>query len=694
MGKTLLELFNSSNLAKQIPQSKATTGNADDSQFLIDRKNRLGAMAEKMFDPKTETQLEQEVSGLRPYRLVNEPVLYGTEIIRIGTQRTSDVDAMKQSKNGANQISLGKIGKFIQKVGDTANKLLGIPQNVFPTYVINTKEFKDAKTPNRMIALGNIKRDARGTALGRYLKSTGGGTPQQIAKQSLGQGINIAKGFVRNILLGDKEVPVTSGSFGIDNPNTEQVEGFQQKYYYSEGEYVGSYTYSMRNATLADAGSSYDLNVVSITNGYDRSANGGVFGQSLRFANKSTYAFRLSENDAHKKFGEPTQLDLVAKYNTPIKDDAKRMLGPYGDSGKILDNRGDSILNQNQSLLDIIRPKSLNRANWQEDRNRYSLNKTQKSYHNNNTTIYSNKLDSRRGLFSTKDVLNQTGRLSKSEQSTLKYNGKTLDEVDLIPLRFERVNDGGTVYFRSLVSGLNESFTPGWENSRMLGSPFNFYSYTSVERKLTFNLKVYAMSQAELVMMWRRLEFLAHCAYPYQYNAGIIEPTLLYFTFGNLYVNKACFLDSLTYSIEDNENLWEIGGGMLKTTSGAMESPFNNNFYGGALNGEENSKENGKGGKIIESKLNVTNKSGTSFQTKYNTIDSGSFNTLLYDKSTGKSNIKTETHTIKTDQGNYNMDNYKLPKFINASVGLTFIETKSTTDYNIYGYGKKIGTGK
>jgi hypothetical protein len=36
------------------------------------------------------------------------------------------------------------------------------------------------------------------------------------------------------------------------------------------------------------------------------------------------------------------------------------------------------------------------------------------------------------------------------------------------------------------------------------------------------------------------------------------------------------------------------------------------------------------------------------------------------------------------------MDNYKLPKFINASVGLTFIETKATTDYNLYGYGKKI----
>ena len=163
-----------------------------------------------------------------------------------------------------------------------------------------------------MIALGNIKKDARGTALGRYLKSTGGGTPQQIAKQSLGQGINMAKGFVRNILLGDKEVPVTSGSFGLDISGSEKIEGFQQKYYYSEGEYVGSYTYSMRNGTLGDSKTSFDLKVVSPINGFDRSANGGVFGQSLRFANKSTYAFRLSDTDAHKKFGEPTQIELAA----------------------------------------------------------------------------------------------------------------------------------------------------------------------------------------------------------------------------------------------------------------------------------------------------------------------------------------------------------------------------------------------
>jgi hypothetical protein len=246
----------------------------------------------------------------------------------------------------------------------------------------------------------------------------------------------------------------------------------------------------------------------------------------------------------------------------------------------------------------------------------------------------------------------------------------------------------------------------------MLGSPFNFYSYTGVERKVTFNLKVYAMSQPELVMMWRRLEFLAHCSYPYQYNSGIIEPTLLYFTLGNVHVNKACFLDSLTYSIEDSENLWEIGGnGLGKTKVGSYESSFSGKFYAGGNNGE--AKENGKpdpgkgekgltldGKNSVEyfdniNKLKSSNTAGIGVEGAIkgnsisNTTKSPDGKTTVY-----SSNLIGGTHSVaNTTSINYNMDNYKLPKFINASIGITFIETKSTTDNNIYGYGKKIGTG-
>jgi len=660
---TILELFKSSKENKQIPQPKATSYIADRGQFLIDRENKLGNRLEKRFDPLTETALEQELSGLRPMRLVNSPTLYGTEIIRITTQKTSDVDAMKLSKNPNQQISLGKIGKFIERGVNFVNKTLGIPQNVFPTYVINTKEFKEGRTPNKMIVLGDIRKDARGTALGRFLKETGAGTPSQLAKQSFGKGINLAKTAFRTALLGDRIIPVTSGS--LDN--------FNQKYF--EDENVGTYSNSMKELIKPDSKQSFDISKVSPVFGLDRTNNANLFGISRRFANREVvYGFQLSDGTAHKKAGEPTIAQLIqfnsnnATYSQEKPESAV--------SGSLKTN----------PILEFIKPNSLQRANWKKDR--YSTDNINKSYHNGTETVYDNKLEGRRGLFGNRDILNQTGRLAAGEIPTLKYNGRTLDEVDLIPLKFQRVNDNAVVFFRSIISGFSEQFSPSWESSRMLGSPFNFYNYTSVERKLTFNMKLYAMSQAELVMMWRRIEFLAHCAYPYQYNQGIVEPTLLYFTLGSVYNKKACFLDSLSYNIEDSENLWEIGGGLLKTKEGTFESTFNNVFYATKENGQENSRENGKGATVSESKLNVAQTSTNVYNTKADRIKAGENN--IYDKNLKVTNLEEYNREIKVSGGNYNMDQYKLPKFINASVGLTFIETKNTTDYNLYGYGKKI----
>ncbi len=665
---TILELFKSSKENKQIPQNKATSYIADRGQFLIDRENKLGNSIEKRFDPLKETALEQELSGLRPMRLINAPTLYGTDIIRISTQKTSDVDAMKLSKNPNQQISLGKIGKFIEKGIGFVNKKLGIPQNVFPTYVINTKEFKEGKAPNKMITLGDIRKDARGTALGRFLKETGAGTPSQLAKQSFGKGINLAKTAIRTALLGDRTIPITSGS--LDN--------FNQKYF--EDEFDGTYSKSMKALTQPDAKQSFDISKVSPIFGLDRSNTDGgypgLFGLPRKFANKEAiYGFQLSSGTANTKFGEPTQVDLITKYNSPLK--------PYYTTGS-LDTIEAKL--KNNPILEFIKPKSLQKGNWKKDK--YSTDTTKKSYHNNNERVYDNKLDTRRGLYSDRDILNQTGRLSESELKTIKYNGKTLDEVDLIPLRFQRVNDGAAVYFRALVTGFNEQFSPSWENTKMLGSPFSFYNYNGIERKVSFNLKAYSMSQAELVMMWRRLEFLAHCTYPYQYNAGIVEPTLLYFTYGNIYNKKACFVDSLSYSIEDAENLWELGGGYLKTKAGTFNTEFGGKFYAGTLNGEEKSKENGKSAQVNELPLNVANVSTGVFTSPSSSINSP--RNEIYDKNLKRSNIVEGNKKISVSTGNYNMENYKLPKIISITTTLTFIETKSTTDFNLYGYGKKV----
>jgi hypothetical protein len=316
--------------------------------------------------------------------------------------------------------------------------------------------------------------------------------------------------------------------------------------------------------------------------------------------------------------------------------------------------------------LDFLKPATLK----EKQITRYSKDTSRTSIYNKDSVV-NNELGKRRGLYSNKDLLNQTGRLTESELSSVKINGTDISEVDLIPLRFQKVNDGSAVYVRSVVTGFNETFSPGWDSSRMLGHPFNFYNYTNIERKLTFNFKSYAMSQPELVLMWRRLEFISHCTYPDSYTgSGIFQPTLLYFTFGNLYIDKVCFIDSLSYTIDEAENLWELGGDKIKTKAGSFVD-FNNRFNVGADN---NSKLLSIGGITKSEKRNVPRQSTNE----------------LYDKGTNSSTIKDVERKIDYNTGELNMDYYKLPKIINASIGLTFIESRNTTQNNLYGYGKPI----
>ena len=64
MGKSILELFESNKISKQIPQAPPTSGTAQGGQFLIDRKNVVGnflgnALGTK--DPLKETAFDCEL---------------------------------------------------------------------------------------------------------------------------------------------------------------------------------------------------------------------------------------------------------------------------------------------------------------------------------------------------------------------------------------------------------------------------------------------------------------------------------------------------------------------------------------------------------------------------------------------------------------------------------------------------------
>ncbi len=639
MGKSIIELFESNKVSRQIPQEKPKSGTPQEGQFLIDRNNRVGNFfgnALGTSDPLRETAFEQETTGLRVRTFVNQTALYGTDLIRITTKSTDTVNAFKAARTNEGNVNLIQLFEP-NNLSNKINNFLGIPKTIYPSALRANPKFVDEAAPRKLETLSEIRKDAAGSLIGRYLKDTGTGTPQQASKRVIGGGISLAKGAIRDALIGkERVVPITTGS--LDN--------FVGKYYHKN-----TYQNSMANFVLPDAKQQTDIILVSPISGLDR--KDGKFG-ILRGANKTVYGFTLSDGTANQKFGEPTQKDLIEKYNSPIK--------PYTTGsaalveGKLKNNR----------LLDFLKPATLK----QKQITRYSKDADRTSIHNKDTVL-NNQLGKRRGLYTDRDILNQTGRFTESELQTTKINGTDISEVDLIPLRFQKVNDGSAVYVRSLVTGFNETFSPSWDASRMLGHPFNFYNFTNVERKLTFNFKSYAMSQPELVLMWRRLEFISHCTYPDSYTAnGIFQPTLIYFTFGNLYIDKVCFIDSLSYTIDDAENLWELGGDKIKTKAGRFVD-FNNKFNVGANN----------------------NSNLLSIGATFKTQKTGKFeveNNEVYNKGTGRSNIKGRDNTITYNSGELNMDHYKLPKIVNASIGLTFIESRNTTQDNLYGYGKPI----
>jgi hypothetical protein len=131
---------------------------------------------------------------------------------------------------------------------------------------------------------------------------------------------------------------------------------------------------------------------------------------------------------------------------------------------------------------------------------------------------------------------------------------------------FKNIMNQSSVIFRGTITGLAESFTPSWDSNKFIGSPFNYYTYTGIERSVTFNLRIYSTNPTEHTLCWQRIEALGKMVYPDIADGSVIvQPPLLMFSLGNpqggsMYKNRHCFIESLSYNVEDSTP-WEIDGG-------------------------------------------------------------------------------------------------------------------------------------
>jgi len=521
MAQTLEELFNNGTLergpfAGQTPKDAFTPRNANKiplssnspvingtTMKLVNRlRSRNGSILE-------ETVLEQETTGIRVLGTLSQPLLYGPEIGRITLRETLPLGEMKLATSGL--LPSGPIGKAFKSVTSFARKTLGIPSLATPTYTLSdgTLESQDQIQKNYGRTLQKIKDSANGSLLGQFLKGGIGSLtdPNQLKAKAISGALGLAKGFLRDKLIGGGSTPQTP--FDYDGLPTAKEGAKLIRNYGSKNEAPDRILYGTPTGFLSSLapifnnafGSKYSTTIkVTTKDKID------TYDKFVKTTNKETPIFTEKKSQDRLEEG-----GLIAKIPFPKLELNKELSQPKR-SAKLSD-------------VEITRRKDSVESSKGDKYNQSSFG----------------------------NIINK--QVAYDIDEGLLPDGKnSIDDLDTIVLKFESIKQNKAVNFLATLTGLSETFSPSWDSSKFIGNPFSFYTYTGNERALSFSFRVFSLNPKEHKAAWDRLNFLTSLTYPQDYegDAGYITPPFIRLTLGDMYIKKEGFLSSLSYSVDDN----------------------------------------------------------------------------------------------------------------------------------------------
>lgn len=500
-GKTAKETFAPQN-SKRIP---IRSSNVIINKFAEPlNKVRLGRASVT----EGETRLEETVTGLRPLTFLSQPALYGTNIVRLTTQTTVDVDAMKDARGGTGRGLIGGVvAKARAAITSAVNSIGLFPYAVYPTTLTNNFTYRLSSSGfSSDYRRRSILSNSKGTGLGALIKSavTGPMGGEDQGAQIGGSAVSAIKSAGRKLLLGDGR---------LQDP---QIRWEPDKMKYSN---LYKYSQSMTFAKMKNVSDNARNDLSSVLYNY---------------------------NDL-------TIAELTGMF--------KGIIPPFPLS---ITTNGIKTFGKNQKL-EIDNPKLL--ARLQNSAPPENAADTSRNFTNLEVNYGNQKNGDRGARFA--DTMN--AQLPYVGQAP-KIDEKSIEDLDFVRLKFSSPSRGSgsgmSALFRATITGLTETITPTWDPYKFIGNPFNFYTYSSIEKTLGFTFKVYSSNQMEHIAMWERLNFLTSLAYPQGYigdSAVVISP-FIKFTMGDLYRDKDCIIESLTYTVADETN-WEIGIDQLERNS-------------------------------------------------------------------------------------------------------------------------------
>jgi len=510
-----------------------------------------GSTFDKAVKADKDTVIEQELTGIRKNSAVelNNPLIYGNQAIRIATRSTSTIEIMKQSTGGEaatggligkglGEITGGGFGEAVfggkvtslNQARDGINSKLGIPQNLIPTFVNNTGKLQIGKEPKTMETLAQIKNDASGTILGKFLQQSGGGNPVTLGKQILGQGISLGKKELRTALFGNPAAigsntakPANDGyEYSSDSPYSEQIkqvrdaEATQEKLSTPTANSIAQ----LENVTNKKLLEKKQLGKDILTN-----SEGKTIPNTIKKTTPELPYTKTLGNYKNEPEDKLTRIDLSLV--SPVYGvDRKNTNGKYGKS--------------DYAFQDV-----------KNNTGRYSPFNPQEKYTATNNKNWENLY----GLTNGSDAISQSPIKTRSEEEL-----NQIEKQDLIPFWIKSKRSNRTVHFRSYITSIAETMSPSWTTSKFFGNPYNFYTYDGIERSVSFTLNIVCFNALELASNWEKVEFLTAQTYPTFSQSDAAKtfaiPPIISLNLGNIYKDKVGFIESLSYTIPDT-GVWE-----------------------------------------------------------------------------------------------------------------------------------------
>ena len=139
----------------------------------------------------------------------------------------------------------------------------------------------------------------------------------------------------------------------------------------------------------------------------------------------------------------------------------------------------------------------------------------------------------------------------------------TQDSVafNIAVMNFDTPSQNTYIHFRAFINEFNDNYTAKWDPVQYVGRGEELYNYKGFGREISMGWTVYAQSKAELIPMYKKLNYLASSLAPDYSSGGYMRGNIVRLTMGGYLYDQPGIITGLSYGIPE-ESPWEIAIGV------------------------------------------------------------------------------------------------------------------------------------